>query len=117
MRHGVAGRKFGRATDHRLAMYRNLVTDLIRYEKIQTTEQKAKEIRGMVDHLITLGKNGSLHARRQALGAVYDPKLVDKLFHVLAPRFSERPGGYTRIVRIGRRIGDGAMVTQISLVD
>jgi len=117
MRHGVAGRKFGRPTDHRLAMYRNLVTDLIRYEKIKTTEQKAKEIRGMVDHLITLGKDGGLHARRQALAKVYDPKLVDKIFHILADRYRERPGGYTRIVRIGRRLGDGAMVAQISLVE
>jgi large subunit ribosomal protein L17 len=117
MRHGVSGRKFGRPTDHRLAMYRNLVTDLIRYEKIQTTEQKAKEIRGMVDRLITLGKDGSLHARRQALARVYDPKLVDKVFHILAERYRERPGGYTRIVRIGRRLGDGAMVAQISLVE
>ena len=117
MRHGVAGRKFGRPTDHRLSMYRNLVTDLIRYEKIQTTEQKAKEIRGMVDHLITLGKDGSLHARRQALTKVYDPKLVDKVFHVLAERYGDRPGGYTRIIRIGRRLGDGAMIAQISLVE
>jgi large subunit ribosomal protein L17 len=117
MRHGIAGRKFGRPTDHRLAMYRNLVTDLIRYEKIQTTEQKAKEIRGMVDHLITLGKNGSLHARRQALTKVYDPKLVDKVFHVLSERYQDRPGGYTRIIRIGRRLGDGAMIAQISLVE
>jgi large subunit ribosomal protein L17 len=116
MRHGVAGRKFDRPTDHRLAMFRNLVTDLIRYEKIVTTEQKAKEIRGMVEHLITLGKRGTLHARRQAIAQVYDPKLVNKLFHVLNERYRNRPGGYTRIIRLGRRLGDGAMMAQISLL-
>jgi large subunit ribosomal protein L17 len=88
----------------------------LRYEKIQTTEAKAKELRGEVEHLITLGKAGTLHARRQALAYVYDRKVVDKLFHELAPRFIERTGGYTRIIHIGVRRGDAAPMVQIELV-
>ncbi len=117
MRHRVAGRKLSRPTDHRLALYRNLVTDLIRYEKIVTTEAKAKEIRGMAEKLITLGKRGDLHARRLALARVYDPRLVDKLFHVIAPRYAERPGGYTRVIKLGPRQGDAAPLAQIQLVE
>ena len=117
MRHGVAGRKLSRPTDHRLAMYRNLVSDLIRYEKIVTTEAKAKEIRGQAERLITLGKRGDLHARRQAQARLYDTQLVDKLIHVIAPRYAERPGGYTRIVKLGPRVGDAAPLAQIQLVE
>lgn len=117
MRHRVAGRKLGRPTDHRLAMYRNLVTDLFRYEKIKTTEAKAKEIQAMAEKMITLGKGGTLHGRRQALSFVTDPKVVEKLFDVLAKRYSNRPGGFTRVVKIGARLGDAAPVALIELVD
>jgi large subunit ribosomal protein L17 len=117
MRHGVAGRKLSRPTDHRLALYRNLVSSLIRYEKITTTEAKAKEIRGQAEQLITLGKRGDLHARRLAQAKLYDAKLVDKLIHDIAPRFAERPGGYTRVIKLGPRRGDAAAMAIIELVE
>lgn len=116
MRHRVAGRKLGRPTDHRLALFRNLATDLLRYEKIRTTEQKAKEVRKLAESMITKAKIGTLHARRQVLAELYDPAVVEKLFATLAPRFEERPGGYTRIIRIGPRKGDGAEIVQLELV-
>jgi len=115
--HRVAGRKLGRPTDHRLALFRNLVTDLLRYEKIITTEAKAKEVRGMAERVITLGKRGDLHARRQALRFVYDKKVVVKVFDELAPRYEGRPGGYSRIVKLGPRQGDGAHMAQLELVE
>ena len=117
MAHRVAGRKLGRPTDHRLALFRNLVTDLLRYEKIITTEAKAKEVRGMAERVITLGKRGDLHARRQALSFVYDKKVVVKVFDELAPRYEGRPGGYSRIVKLGPRQGDGAHMAQLELVE
>lgn len=117
MRHRVDGRKFNRPTDHRLAMFRNLVTDLLRYGRIQTTEPKAKEIKGMAERIITLGKDGSLHARRQALRFVYDDKVVRHVFEELAPRYANRPGGYTRIIKLGRRQGDGAPMALLELVE
>ncbi len=116
MRHRWGGRKLGRPTSHRRALLRNQSTDLLRYEKIQTTEAKAKELRGEVDHLISLAKAGTLHARRQAYAYVYDKRVVDKLFHELGPRFVDRAGGYTRITRLGPRRGDAAMMVQIELV-
>jgi large subunit ribosomal protein L17 len=116
MRHKVAGRKLSRATDHRMALYRNLVTDLLRYEKVVTTEAKAKEARSLAEKVITLGKQKNLHARRQALSFVYDKGVVDKLFTELAPRYAERPGGYTRVVKLGPRLGDGAQMAQLELV-
>jgi large subunit ribosomal protein L17 len=116
VRHRWSGRKLGRPTAHRKALLRNQSTDLLRYEKIRTTEAKAKELRRAVEHLITLGKRGDLHARRQAYAYLYDKRVVDKLFHELAPRFQERPGGYTRIVRLGPRRGDAAPLVQIELV-
>lgn len=116
MRHRVDGRKFDRNTGHRVAMFKNLVTDLLRYEHIQTTEQKAKEIRGMAERIITLGKDGTLHARRQALRFVTDKGVVDRVFAVYGPRYATRPGGYTRIVKLGRRLGDGADVAIIELL-
>jgi large subunit ribosomal protein L17 len=115
--HRIAGRKLGRPTDHRLALFRNLVTDLLRHEKIITTEAKAKEVRGFAERVITLGKRGDLHARRQALGFVYDKKIVDKVFDELGPRYSSRPGGYSRIVKLGPRLGDGAHMAQLELVE
>lgn len=117
MRHRVDGRKLGRPTGHRVAMYRNLITDLLRYEKIVTTEAKAKEVRGMAEKTITLGKNGSLHARRQALAVVTDKKVVTKLFDELASRYADRPGGYTRLVKVGPRLGDGAPMARLELVE
>jgi len=116
MRHRVDGRKFDRNTGHRMAMFKNLVTDLLRYEQIQTTEQKAKEIRGMAERIITLGKDGTVHARRQALRFVTDQEVVDRVFGVYGPRYATRPGGYTRIVKLGRRLGDGADVAVIELL-
>ena len=116
MRHKVAGRKLGRDTGHRRAMYRNLVTDLLDYEKITTTEAKAKEVRGLAEKMITLGKKGGLHSRRQALSFIIDKKIAEKVFTELAPRYAERPGGYTRITKLGPRLGDGAAMVQLELV-
>jgi large subunit ribosomal protein L17 len=116
MRHRVDGRKFDRNTGHRMAMFKNLVTDLLRYEHIQTTEPKAKEIRGMAERMITLGKDGTVHARRQALRFVTDKEVVDRVFTVYGPRYASRPGGYTRIIKLGRRLGDGADVAIIELL-
>ena len=116
MRHRVAGRTLGRPTDHRLALYRNLVTDLLRLERIRTTEPKAKEIRALAEKIISHGKKGTLHHRRQALSFVYDPKVVKKVFDDLAPRYAERPGGYTRIIKLGPRKGDAAPMAIIELV-
>lgn len=117
MRHRVAGRRLGRPTAHRWALYRNLVSDLVKYDKIVTTEAKAKEIRGLAEKMITLGKEGSLASRRRALAFVTEKKLVDKIFGELAPRYMERPGGYTRIIKMGRRVGDGARLAQVELVE
>ena len=117
MAHRIAGRKLGRPTDHRMALYRNLVTDLLRYEKIITTEAKAKEARIFADKMITLGKRGDLHARRRALGFVYDKKVVDKVFAELGPRYASRPGGYTRVIKLEPRSGDGAKMAQLELVE
>ena len=116
MRHKVAGRKLGRDTSHRRAMYRNLVTDLLGYEKITTTEAKAKEVRGLAEKMITLGKEGGLHSRRRALAFIIDKKVTEKVFTELAPRYAERPGGYTRITKLGPRLGDGAAMVQLELV-
>jgi len=116
MGHRITGRKLGRATDHRLAMFRNLVTDLLRYEKIITTEAKAKEVRGFTERIITLGKKGDLPARRQALKFVYDKHVVEKVFDDLSQRFAERPGGYTRVIKLQPRSGDAARMAQIELV-
>lgn len=117
MRHRVAGRHFGRPTDHRLSMYRNLVTDLLRHERITTTEAKAKEIRPMAEKMITLGKRGDVHARRQALAFMYDTKVVKKVFDEIGPRMANRPGGYTRITALETRKGDGAKIATIELID
>jgi len=116
VRHRVAGRKLSRSTDHRLALYRNLATDLLRYEKIQTTEAKAKEVREFAEEMITKAKGGTLHDRRQLLSYLYDPTVVDKLFDTLVPRFQDRPGGYTRIIRVGPRKGDAAPMAVLELV-
>ena len=117
MAHRIDGRKLGRPTDHRLALFRNLVTDLLQHEKIITTEAKAKEVRGLAEKVITLGKRGDLHARRQALRFVFDKKVVAKVFDDLAARYAERPGGYSRIVKLGPRQGDGARMAQLELIE
>ena len=93
------------------------MSDLVKYGKIVTTEAKAKEIRGLAEKMITLGKEGSLASRRRALAFVTDKKLVDKIFTELAPRYAERPGGYTRLVKLGRRVGDGARLVQVEMVE
>lgn len=116
MAHRISGRKLGRATDHRLALFRNLVTDLLRYEKVITTEAKAREVRGLAERVITLGKRGDLYSRRRAMGYVYDKKVVEKLFDQLAPRYAQRPGGYSRMVKLGPRQGDGARMAQLELI-
>jgi len=108
--------KSGKTPSYRRAMYRNLVTDLLGYEKITTTETKAKAVRGLAEKMITLGKEGGLHSRRQALSLIFDKKVTDKIFTELAQRYAERPGGYTRITKLGRRLGDGAAVVQLELV-
>lgn len=116
MRHLKSGRKLSRTSSHRWALMRNLITCLLRDEKVQTTDPKAKEVRRWVDRVITLGKRGSLHARRQALGIVRDKAVVRKLFDSLAPRFKDRSGGYTRIIKVGWRRGDAAPISLIELV-
>ena len=117
MAHRIDGRKLGRPTDHRLALFRNLVTDLLRHEKIITTEAKAREVRGLAERVITMGKRGDLHSRRRAMGFVYDKKVVEKVFDELGPRYASRPGGYSRMVKLGPRLGDGARMAQLELVE
>lgn len=117
MRHRKGNDKLGRPVAHRLALLRNLATDLIRHERLVTTEARARALRPFAERLITLGKNGTLHARRQALATVFDPAMVDKLFHVVAARFRGRAGGYTRLVRVGHRRGDGAPLVQIQIIE
>src|SRR5450830_1119007 len=116
MRHRVAGRHLGRDTAHRTALYRNLVTDLLRHERITTTEAKAKEIRPMAEHIITLGRRGDLHARRQAAAFLYDTQVVKKVFDDIGPRMKDRPGGYLRITGVEPRKGDGARMASIELM-
>ena len=117
MRHLKAGRKFGRTSAHRKALFRNLVQALIQRERISTTLAKAKELRGKVEKTITLGKKGTLHARRQAFKLAPAKEVVRKVFGPLAERYANRPGGYTRIIRIGHRKGDDAPMAFIELVD
>src|SRR6058998_2795152 len=116
MRHRVAGVKLGRTPAHRRALLRNLVTALLEHEVVRTPDAKAKELRRWVDRVITLGKQGTLHARRQVLSIVQDKAVVRKLFDTIGPRFKNRPGGYTRIVKIGIRRGDAAQMSVIELV-
>jgi large subunit ribosomal protein L17 len=116
MRHRNAGRKLGRKTPHRISMFRNLVTSLLDKERVRTTLPRAKEARPIAERMITLGKRESLHARRQALAFVRDPEVVAKLFKTLAPRFASRNGGYTRIIRLGFREGDGAQMAILELI-
>jgi large subunit ribosomal protein L17 len=116
MRHRKAGVKLNRNSSHRKAMFRNMVTSLLKYEKIQTTDAKAKALRAWVDHIITLAKKGDLHARRQALAIVREKNVVHKLFSEAIEKFGGRNGGYTRIIKIGRRSGDAAPVSMMELI-
>lgn len=116
MRHRKAGLKLNRTPSHRKAMFRNMVTSLFKYDRIRTTGAKAKELRGWADHIITLAKRGDLHARRQALAIVREKDVVHKLFENAAERFGDISGGYTRIVKLGRRPGDAAPVALVELV-
>ena len=116
MRHKITGRQLGRPSGHRQLMYRNMVTSLLKHEKIITTEPKAKEIRPMAEKMITLGKRSGLHAYRQALSYITDKDVTAKLFAELGPRYKERPGGYTRIVKLAPRQGDNAPMAAVELV-
>ncbi len=117
MRHGVAGVKLNRSPAHRRALFRNLVTALLEHEVVRTTDAKAKEVRRWADRMITLGKQGTLHARRRAASVIQRPGVVKKLFEELAPRFAQRQGGYTRVVKLGVRIGDAAPISIVELVE
>ena len=126
MRHRVAGRHLNRSVAHRTALFRNLMTELFRHERIKTTRAKALGVRSQAEHLITIAKRGKakrdadqydVHERRQVAAVLRDPQVVQKLFDEIAPRFVERPGGYTRVVRLGRRAGDGAEMVVLELVE
>ena len=116
MRHKVKGRKLRRPTAHRMAMLRNLITSFLEKERVRTTLAKAKEARPLAEKMITLAKRGTLHARRQAIAFVRKESAVTKLFDELGPRFAQRPGGYSRIVKLGLRSGDGARLAMLELV-
>ena len=123
MRHRVAGRRLGRSTGHRRALFRNLITELLRHGRIRTTEAKAKAVRPDAEKLISMAKRGlqeegySLHAHRLAVARLNDPAVAKKLFDEIAPRFETRPGGYTRIMKLGPRQGDGAQMVLLELVE
>ncbi|MGH2587961.1 MAG: 50S ribosomal protein L17 [Dehalococcoidia bacterium] len=116
MRHGVSGRKFDMPTAQRMALFRGMVRDLFINERITTTVARAKEVRPLAEKMITLGKHGDLNARRKALRFVTDKDVIARLFTDIAPRYATRPGGYTRIVRLGKRLGDGADMAILELV-
>jgi len=117
MRHNKSGRRLGRNSSHRNAMMRNMVTSLLEHERVTTTDARAKELRKVAERLITLGKRGDLHARRQASSVIRSKKVVAKLFDQVGPRFKDRPGGYTRIIKLGNRLGDNAPQSIIELVE
>ena len=117
MRHGYRGRRFNRSAEHRKAMFANMCQALIKHEQIITTLPKAKDLRPVIEKLITLGKRGDLHARRQAIAQIKDIDLVKKLFDVLGPRYKDRNGGYTRVLKAGFRYGDNAPLAVIEFVD
>jgi len=116
MRHLKAGRRLARTTEHRTAMLRNLITQLLEHERVQTTQAKAKEARMWAERIITMAKRGDLHARRQTLRVIRSKKAMAKLFGELKDRYQDRPGGYTRIIPLGFRVGDGAAVSLLELV-
>ena len=117
MRHRKSGRKLGRSTSHRRALFHNLVTSLLEHERIETTDAKAKDLRRVADRMITLGKRGDLHARRTALRTIQSKGVTNKVFGDLAERFRDRAGGYTRVMKVRTRVGDAAPMSIIELVD
>lgn len=117
MRHRKRGKKLNRTSAHRKALMRNMVTSLLDHERIETTDAKAKALRGLADRMITLGKRGDLHARRQALSVIRSKEVTAKVFDELAERFRDRPGGYTRVIKLGNRVGDAAPISIIELVE
>ncbi len=117
MRHGMSGRKLNRTSSHRKALFSNMANALIKHEQIKTTLPKAKELRPVVEKLVTLGKRGNLHARRQAFAVLRDNGMTAKLFDTLAGRYADRPGGYTRVLKAGYRYGDAAPMAIIEFVD
>ncbi len=116
MRHRKAVKKMGRTPSHRKAMLRNLVTSLLKYEKVVTTDAKAKVLKSVADKMITLGKKGTLHTRRQASAYIMDNEVTRKVFDELSSRYGERAGGYTRVIKLGHRVGDNAPLSQVELV-
>lgn len=117
MAHGIDGRKLGRSGGHRTALYKNLTVSILRYERVKTTEAKAKEVQGQVERMITLAKRGDLSARRAVISQFpNEPLVITKLFNEIAPKYGDRTSGYTRIVKIGQRAGDAAEMVQIELV-
>jgi large subunit ribosomal protein L17 len=116
MKHRVAGRRLKRAGGVRQALFRNLISDLMRYEKVRTTQAKARAMRGDAERVITLAKRGDLSARRRAMRTVSDPELITKLFEEIGPRYADRPGGYTRMIKLGPRQGDAAPMVLLELV-
>ena len=117
MAHGIDGRKLGRTTGPRKALYRNLIVAVLRYEQIRTTEARAKEVRGQVERMITLAKQGTLASRRRIIAELPDePLVIDKLINEIAPKYGDRSSGYTRVIRIGNRAGDAAPIVQLELV-
>ena len=116
MKHQIKGRKLGRCTAHRKAMLRNMVTSLLDYERIETTDARAKELRGVAERMITLGKRGTLHARRMALAMIQQESVVSKVFNKLAQRYRDREGGYTRVIKLGNRRGDNSPISIIELI-
>lgn len=117
MKHRVAGRRLDRTTEHRTAMFRNMVISLIKHERIVTTTPKAKELKRIADKVVTLAKKNTIHARRLAHRDVHDAEALAKLFETIGPRFASRPGGYTRVVRVARRAGDNAELAMIEFVE
>jgi len=117
MKHRIVGRRLDRTTEHRTAMLKNLATSLFRHERIVTTTPKAKELKRFAEKVLTLARKGTAHARRQAHVEIRDVEVLNKLFETLGPRFASRPGGYTRLVRVGRRAGDNAELAIIELVE
>jgi large subunit ribosomal protein L17 len=116
MRHRKAGRRFDMPTSQRMSMFRNLATTVLRDGHVETTEARAKEARRFVERMITLGKRGTLHSRRQALAFLYDRDVVQQVFDEVAPGYAERPGGYTRVVKLGQRKGDASKMARLELV-
>lgn len=116
MRHRKSGRRFDMPTSQRMAMFRNIATAVLANGSVETTEARAKEARRFVDRMVTLGKRGTLHARRQALAFLYDKHVVEELFGAIAERYEDRPGGYTRVIKLGQRKGDASYMARIELV-